>query len=58
MTALPFGELEQIEKLEQLRAMNAGLTIGVGVVASGAGGVDTAADARWAEERQRAEQST
>jgi 3-deoxy-manno-octulosonate cytidylyltransferase (CMP-KDO synthetase) len=50
-------ELESLERLEQLRAMSAGLTIGVGVVASGAGGVDTAADAKWAEERLRAELS-
>jgi 3-deoxy-manno-octulosonate cytidylyltransferase (CMP-KDO synthetase) len=54
-SSLAATQLESIERLEQLRAMNAGLTIGVGVVASGAGGVDTAADAKWAEERLRAE---
>jgi 3-deoxy-manno-octulosonate cytidylyltransferase (CMP-KDO synthetase) len=57
-SSLPATELESIERLEQLRAMSAGLSIGVGVVASGAGGVDTVADAKWAEERLRAEQST
>ena len=57
-SSLPAAELEAIERLEQLRALSAGLSIGVGVVATGAGGVDTAADAKWAEERLRAEQST
>jgi 3-deoxy-manno-octulosonate cytidylyltransferase (CMP-KDO synthetase) len=42
--------LEQIEKLEQLRALAAGLRIGVGVVAHAEGGVDTAADAARAED--------
>jgi 3-deoxy-manno-octulosonate cytidylyltransferase (CMP-KDO synthetase) len=46
---LPPGELEQTERLEQLRPLAAGLTIGVGLVAESAGGVDTAADAARAE---------
>jgi 3-deoxy-manno-octulosonate cytidylyltransferase (CMP-KDO synthetase) len=45
MTALPFGELEQIEKLEQLRAMQAGLRIRVAEANVQPGiGVDTPAD--------------
>jgi 3-deoxy-manno-octulosonate cytidylyltransferase (CMP-KDO synthetase) len=48
---LPMNELEQIEKLEQLRALAAGLTIGVGVVRMTEGGVDTLADALRAEKR-------
>lgn len=45
MTALPPGELEQIEKLEQLRAMQAGMRIRVAqaIVTPGMG-VDTPAD--------------
>ncbi|HUF50269.1 MAG TPA: 3-deoxy-manno-octulosonate cytidylyltransferase [Longimicrobiales bacterium] len=57
-SALPPSELERLERLEQLRALAAGLTIGVGLVAEGAGGVDTAADALWAEQRLRAEPSS
>lgn len=53
---LPVSALESIERLEQLRALEAGLTIGVGVVAGGAGGVDTAADAERAEQRLRSDQ--
>lgn len=49
--ALPAGELEQIERLEQLRALGAGLGIGVALVDGGEGGVDTQEDARRAEER-------
>ena len=49
--ALPGGALEQIEKLEQLRALAAGLSIGVGVVDSAEGGIDTIEDARRAEAR-------
>jgi len=37
--------LEQLEKLEQLRPLEAGMRIGVAVVGSAAPGVDTAADA-------------
>jgi 3-deoxy-manno-octulosonate cytidylyltransferase (CMP-KDO synthetase) len=47
--------LEELEKLEQLRALEAGLTIGVAIVAGADGGVDTAADAARAEQRLRAE---
>jgi 3-deoxy-manno-octulosonate cytidylyltransferase (CMP-KDO synthetase) len=53
--ALPATVLESTERLEQLRALAAGLSIGVGVVAAAAGGVDTAADAARAEQRIRAE---
>jgi 3-deoxy-manno-octulosonate cytidylyltransferase (CMP-KDO synthetase) len=56
--ALPVTPLESIEKLEQLRALAAGLTIGVGIVAEAAGGVDTPADAERAERRLRAEQTS
>lgn len=48
---LSAGDLERIEKLEQLRALAAGLTIGVAVVDDGEGGVDTPEDARKAEAR-------
>src|SRR5690606_400184 len=41
---LSAGDLERIEKLEQLRALAAGLTIGVAVVDDGEGGVDTPED--------------
>jgi 3-deoxy-manno-octulosonate cytidylyltransferase (CMP-KDO synthetase) len=43
------GALEGIERLEQLRALEAGLTIGVTVVAAAEGGVDTPEDAARAE---------
>jgi len=55
---LPTSPLEGMEKLEQLRALAAGLTIGVGIVAPAAGGVDTAADAAAAEQRLRSTQYT
>lgn len=50
---LDLGEnpLERIEKLEQLRALAAGLSIGVGVVADAEGGVDSLADAAYAEQK-------
>lgn len=51
LVALPAGELEGIERLEQLRALAAGIEIGVAVVAAGEGGVDTIEDARRAEAR-------
>jgi 3-deoxy-manno-octulosonate cytidylyltransferase (CMP-KDO synthetase) len=54
--ALAPAALESIEKLEQLRALAAGLTIGVGVVSEVEGGVDTLADAERAESRLSAEQ--
>jgi 3-deoxy-manno-octulosonate cytidylyltransferase (CMP-KDO synthetase) len=53
-SALPESALERIEKLEQLRALEAGLTIGVGLVSGVEGGVDTPADAERAEARLRA----
>jgi 3-deoxy-manno-octulosonate cytidylyltransferase (CMP-KDO synthetase) len=46
--ALPEGELERIERLEQLRPLAAGMRIGVGVAAPGEGGIDTPADAERA----------
>jgi 3-deoxy-manno-octulosonate cytidylyltransferase (CMP-KDO synthetase) len=46
--------LEEIERLEQLRALAAGMRICVAVVAEATGGVDTADDARQAEVRLRA----
>jgi 3-deoxy-manno-octulosonate cytidylyltransferase (CMP-KDO synthetase) len=49
--AAPASDLEHIEKLEQLRALEAGLTIGVGIVSRAEVGVDTPADARRAEAR-------
>jgi 3-deoxy-manno-octulosonate cytidylyltransferase (CMP-KDO synthetase) len=42
--SLPPSPLEEIERLEQLRALEAGLSMGVAVVKEGAPGVDTAAD--------------
>jgi 3-deoxy-manno-octulosonate cytidylyltransferase (CMP-KDO synthetase) len=51
----PPGELEQIEKLEQLRPLAAGLRIGVALVDPVERGVDTPADAARAEQRLRAE---
>lgn len=47
--SLPEGRLERIEKLEQLRALAAGLRIGVAVGERAEGGVDTPADAARAE---------
>jgi 3-deoxy-manno-octulosonate cytidylyltransferase (CMP-KDO synthetase) len=47
--SLPEGALERIERLEQLRALAAGLTIGVAVGEPAEGGVDTPADAARAE---------
>jgi 3-deoxy-manno-octulosonate cytidylyltransferase (CMP-KDO synthetase) len=49
--ALPPGVLEEFERLEQLRALAAGLSIGVATVEHAEGGVDTIEDARRAEER-------
>lgn len=53
--SLPEGRLERIEKLEQLRALAAGIRIGVAVVEGADGGVDTPAEADEAEARLRAE---
>lgn len=50
---LPPSALESVERLEQLRALEAGLTIGVGVVARAEGGVDTTADVKRVERRLR-----
>ncbi len=52
--ALPPTPLEQIEKLEQLRPLEAGMRIGVAVVDGAEHGVDTPADAQKMEERLRA----
>jgi 3-deoxy-D-manno-octulosonate cytidylyltransferase len=49
--ALDVAALETAERLEQLRALAGGLTIGVGVVAEAEAGVDTPADARRAARR-------
>ncbi|MDX1675061.1 MAG: 3-deoxy-manno-octulosonate cytidylyltransferase [Longimicrobiales bacterium] len=54
----PPSELEALERLEQLRALEAGLRIGVAVVDRVEGGVDTPADVRRAEERLRREGET
>lgn len=50
---LPPSRLEEIERLEQLRALEAGMCIGVAVVTRAEGGVDTPADARRIEQRMR-----
>lgn len=42
--SLPICPLEETERLEQLRPLAAGMTIGVGIVESAEGGVDTPAD--------------
>jgi 3-deoxy-manno-octulosonate cytidylyltransferase (CMP-KDO synthetase) len=52
-TSLPPTALEQLEKLEQLRPLEAGLSVGVAVVGSADPGVDTPADAVRMEERLR-----
>lgn len=49
--ALPEGELERLERLEQLRPLAAGIRIGVAVVGAAEAGVDTPADAERAERR-------
>ena len=51
--ALPPSTLERVERLEQLRALEAGMTIGVAVVEQAEGGVDTPADALRIEQRMR-----
>lgn len=48
---LPASELEEAERLEQLRPLAAGMRIGVGVVGEAEGGVDTPEDAARAEQR-------
>lgn len=42
--ALPPSPLEELERLEQLRALEAGMSMGIAVVTRGEPGVDTAAD--------------
>ncbi len=50
---LPVPPLEESERLEQLRALSAGLSIGVGLVRCAEGGVDTPDDAIRMEARLR-----
>lgn len=54
----PASELEALERLEQLRALDAGLGIGVAVVDAADGGIDTLADAERAEARLRQDGET
>lgn len=49
--ALPPGQLELVEQLEQLRPLAAGMRIGVALADRAEGGVDTLEDARLAEVR-------
>ena len=51
----PPSELERMERLEQLRALEAGLEIGVAVVEGADRGIDTPDDVEWAEKRLRKE---
>lgn len=57
-THLTVTALEETERLEQLRALEAGLRIGVGLVERAEGGIDTVEDVRRAERRLRAEGAT
>lgn len=50
---LPPSPLEELERLEQLRALEAGMTIGVAVVGRAERGVDTLDDVRIVETRMR-----
>ena len=50
-TELPAHPLEQIEALEQLRALAAGITIRVLITQSCLRGIDTSEDLAWAQER-------
>lgn len=52
--SLPVAPLEGVEKLEQLRPLSAGLSIGVALVDMTDGGIDTLDDARRAETLLRA----
>ena len=56
-TRWPAGRLEQIEKLEQLRVLENGRTIGVGITDVPTIGVDTPEDAPLLEAHLRAAQS-
>lgn len=51
--ALPPSPLEDLERLEQLRALEAGMTIGVAVVGEAERGVDTLEDVVLVETRMR-----
>ena len=53
LVALPPSPLEECEKLEQLRALQAGMSIGVALVAGTAPGIDTKADLEAFRERYR-----
>ncbi|HUS38316.1 MAG: 3-deoxy-manno-octulosonate cytidylyltransferase [Pirellulales bacterium] len=53
LTRMPPSELEVLEKLEQLRVLQAGYHIAVGVIPHGASGIDTADDYRKFVQRQR-----
>jgi 3-deoxy-manno-octulosonate cytidylyltransferase (CMP-KDO synthetase) len=44
LAAMPPARIEQVEKLEQLRVLDAGHAIGVGVVPRAPRGIDTPAD--------------
>ena len=52
--ALPPSPLEQAEKLEQLRALEAGMTIAIGKINTAPGGIDTAEDLEAARMRAAA----
>ena len=54
----PPSALERMERLEQLRALDVGLRIGVAVVDQVAGGIDTPRDVERAEQRLRRERTT
>jgi len=54
----PEGELERLEKLEQLRPLAAGFRIGVSLVEAAAAGVDTLEDAERAERQLETELRT
>ena len=56
--SLPPSTLERAEKLEQLRALEAGMTIAVGKIAAAPGGVDTAEDLELARLRATAFQGS
>ena len=51
LQALPIGKLEVIEKLEQLRFLEAGYSIGVALTKSNSIGIDTKADLEIARQR-------
>jgi 3-deoxy-manno-octulosonate cytidylyltransferase (CMP-KDO synthetase) len=51
--ALPESTLEKLERLEQLRALEAGMSIGVAVVPRAEEGVDTLEDVERVEQRMR-----